>query len=201
MTIQYLPFESKSGFKSPGFFVDENGNVIVRELSVRSETGRSLLRADDIYVRDIQLIEGNDDSSLVALGNNIVASSLTRVGTLEYLNINGDINFSQGVTTYISVVNGLVEINSTSATGRIDNITVGLTSPAASQFTTTTITGSATVQGTSILNAVTSTTVAADSISVSGNIGVDTLPTLAEHVTRKDYVDNRISAFAIAFGA
>jgi len=197
MTIQYIPLESKSGFKSPGFYVDETGRVFVNELIIAPENGLSVLRADEVYIRGVQLLEGaGDGSSLIALGNNILASSLTTLGTQEYLYVDGDISFSQGVNEYISVVNGLVAIDSISATGRIDNITVGLTDPAASKFTTTTITGSATVQGASVL-----TTVTATSISASGNIEVETLPTLANHVTRKDYVDNRISAFAIAFGA
>ena len=197
MTIQYIPFESKSGFKSPGFYVDETGRVFVNELVIAPENGLSVLRADEVYIRGIQLIEGaGDGSSLIALGNNILASSLTRLGTQEYLYVDGDVSFAQGADPYISVVNGLVEIESLSATGRIDNITVGLTDPAASKFTTTTVTGTATVQGASVLNTVTAT-----SISTPGNIEIGTLPTVANHATRKDYVDNRISAFAIAFGA
>ena len=197
MTIQYIPLESKSGFKSPGFYVDETGRVFVNELIITPENGLSVLRADDLYVRGVQLLEGaGDGSSLLALGNNIIASSLTRLGTQEYLYVDGDVSFAQGANAYISVVNGLVEIDSLSATGTINNITIGLTDPAASKFTTTTITGSAIVQGSSALNAVTAT-----SISASGNIKVATAPTLANHATRKDYVDNRISAFAIAFGA
>jgi hypothetical protein len=197
MTIQYIPLESKSGFKSPGFYVDETGRVFVSELTIAPENGLSILQADEVYIRGVQLLEGiGDGSSLIALGNNILASSLTQLGTQEYLYVDGDVSFAQGANTYISVVNGLVEIDSVSATGRIDNITVGLTDPAASKFTNTTITGTATVQGASVLNTVTAT-----GISSSGNIQVGILPTSANHVTRKDYVDNRISAFSIAFGA
>ena len=197
MTIQYIPLESKSGFKSPGFYVDETGRVFVNELIITPENGLSVLRADDLYVRGVQLLEGaGDGSSLLALGNNIIASSLTRLGTQEYLNVSGNISFSQGANAYISVVNGVVAIASVSTTGSINNITVGLTTPAASKFTTTTVTGTATVQGASVLNTVTAT-----SISTPGNIEIGTLPTVANHATRKDYVDNRISAFAIAFGA
>jgi len=182
---------------SPGFYVDETGRVFVNELIISPENGVSVLRADDLYIRGVQILEGaGDGSSLLALGNNIIGSSLTRLGTQEYLNVNGNISFSQGANSYISIVNGLVAIDSVSATGRINNITVGLTTPAASRFTTTTITGSATVQGASVL-----TTVTATNISASGNIEIETAPTVANHATRKDYVDNRISAFAIAFGA
>ena len=37
--------------------------------------------------------------------------------------------------------------------------------------------------------------------NVATNITVSNSPTAVGHVTRKDYVDSRISAFAIAFGA
>ena len=55
MSINYIPFESKSGFRSPGFTVDELGNVQVRTLEVGGQGQESILRADQIYVKNIQL--------------------------------------------------------------------------------------------------------------------------------------------------
>jgi hypothetical protein len=198
MSINYIPFESKSGFRSPGFTVDELGNVQVRTLEVGGQGQESILRADQIYVKNIQLLEADfDESSLVALGSQIVGSSLTRLGTLEFLNIDGDLRIAQGSSPYFSVVNGYVEIESFAAVGRMDNIEIGLQNPAAGNFTTLNVgpgdsTGELTVQGNASVT---------NDISIGGDASITNAPSLNSHATRKDYVDARISAFAIAFGA
>jgi hypothetical protein len=193
MSIKYVPFESQSGFKSPGFAVDESGNVTVNALEVGGQGQESILRADQIFVKNIQLLEADfDESSLVALGSQIIGSSLTRVGTLEYLNIDGDLTVAQGTSSYFSIVNGHVEIESFTAVGRIDNIAIGQETPAAGNFTEVSVgEGNLTVQG----------SVNANNITANGNISISNAPLLNSHATRKDYVDARISAFAIAFGA
>jgi len=191
MSIRYIPFESKSGFQSPNFSVDENGNVVVSSLTVNAPTGENEIRADAIYIKGIQLLEGSaDESTLVALGNNITGSSLTRVGTLEYLNIDGDLRISQGSTPYFNVVDGHIEMTSFGAVGTIDNVAIGTETRASGAFTTAT-TNDLVVEDQATLN----------TLSVTTNITVTNPPTSIGHVTRKDYVDSRISAFAIAFGA
>ncbi len=191
MSIRYIPFESKSGFRSPNFSVDENGNVVVSSLTVNAPTGENEIRADAIYIKGIQLLEGStDESTLIALGNNITASSLTRVGTLEYLNIDGDLRISQGSTPYFNVVDGHIEMTSFGNVGTIDNVAIG-TETRASGFFTTATANDLVVEDQATLN----------TLSVTTNITVTNAPTAVGHVTRKDYVDSRISAFAIAFGA
>jgi len=198
MSINYIPFESKSGFRSPGFLVDELGNVQVRSLEVGGLGQESILRADQIFVKNIQLIESDfDESSLVALGSQIVGSSLTRLGTLEFLNIDGDLRIAQGSSPYFSVVNGHVEIESFAAVGRMDNIEIGLQNPAAGNFTSLNVgpgdsEGELTVQGHAIIT---------NDATIGGDLTLNNTPSLSNHATRKDYVDARISAFAIAFGA
>ena len=198
MSINYIPFESKSGFRSPGFFVDELGNVQVRALQVGGNGQESILRADQVYVKNIQLLEADfEDSSLVALGSQITGSSLTRLGTLEYLNIDGDLRIAEGSSPYFSVVNGHVEIESFAQTGRIDNIDIGLQNPAQANFTSVNIgpgdsSGELTVQGNGSVT---------NDFTVGGDLSITNAPSLNSHATRKDYVDARISAFAIAFGA
>ncbi len=198
MSINYVPFESKSGFRSPGFTVDELGNVQVKTLQVGGQGQDSILRADQIYVKNIQLIEADfDESTLVSLGSQIIGSSLTRLGTLEYLNIDGDLRIAQGSSPYFSVVNGHVEIESFAAVGRMDNIDIGLQNPAAANFTSVNVgpgdsSGELTVQGNASVT---------NDLNVGGDISLTNVPSLSSHATRKDYVDARISAFAIAFGA
>jgi hypothetical protein len=194
MSIKYVPFESQSGFRSPGFIVDESGNVTVKTLEVGGQGQESILRADQIFVKNIQLLEaGFDESSLVALGSQIIGSSLTRLGTLEFLNIDGDLRIAQGSSPYFSVVNGHVEIESFAEVGRIDNIAIGAEQPASGNFTTVNVgPGNLTVQGIATIS---------NDINVGGNVSISNAPLLNSHATRKDYVDARISAFAIAFGA
>jgi hypothetical protein len=191
MSINYVPLESKSGFRSPGFSVDELGNVVVRSLEV-SGVDNNILRADEIYVKNIQILEADfDESTLVSLGSQIVGSYLTRLGTLEYLNIDGDLRIAQGSSPYFSVVNGHVEIESFAAVGRMDNVEIGLQQPAAANFTSLNVgpgdsTGELTVQG---------------DANITGDVVLSNVPSLGTHATRKDYVDSRIAAFSIAFGA
>jgi hypothetical protein len=78
---------------------------------------------------------------------------------------------SQNVTIYPQT-GGAVIITSP-ATGTLNNITIGNATPAAATFTTAT----------------------------ANSMILNNLPTTTTSATRKDYVDNRITAFAIAFGA
>lgn len=202
MTINYIPLESKSGFRSRGFSVDPAGNLTVKSLTIRNiddpdAANESIIFADSVVIKGVQILEGGD-STLIALGNEITASSLTRLGTLEFLNIDGDLRVSEGSTPYFNVVDGHIEMNSFSAVGSIDNFNIGETLPGTGAFTSIVVgPGAITAQG--------SLTVAGNStlsnMSVAGNVAVSLAPTEVNHLTRKDYVDARVSAFAIAFGA
>lgn len=196
MAINFIPFESKSGFKSPGFLVDETGNVTV---------DGEFRTTQNFKVNGIQVIDDTD--SVVSLGESIRASYLTRLGTLEFLNIDGDFTIAQGSSPYFSVVNGHVEIESFQAVGRIDNVEIGLKTPAPANFTTVNIgpgdsTGELTVQGNMLVTgtSVVGPLVNVGGIAVSGVLTSTEQPTAISHLTRKDYVDNRISALAIALG-
>jgi len=202
MSVNYIPLESKSGFRSRGFSVDPLGNLTVKSLSIRNiddpeSADESVIIADNIIVKGVQLIEGGD-STLIALGNNITASSLTRVGTLEFLNIDGDLRISEGSTPYFNVVDGHIEMTSVQSVGSIDNFNIGETLPGTGAFTSITVgPGAITAQG----NLTVAGTSNMSSMSITGNVSVSLAPTAINHVTRKDYVDARVSAFAIAFGA
>lgn len=191
MSITYLPLESKSGFKSPGFFVNERGDLTV-DGSVLFNSQLNV--APDFTVNGILVIDNSD--SIVSLGSSIKHSSLTRLGILEELSIDGDLTVAQGSTPYVSIVNGHVEINSVAATGSIDNVDIGLRDPGDANFKSVNIgpgdsTGELSVQGNVIVTLDLSAT----------NIEVSNTPTADNHATRKDYVDSRVAAFAIAFGA
>jgi hypothetical protein len=196
MAIAYQPLESKSGFKSPGFIVDEAGNVTVNG---------EFRTTQEFKVNGVQVIDDTD--SVVSLGESIRASYLTRLGTLEFLNIDGDFTIAQGSSPYFSVINGHIEMESFQDVGRIDNVELGLKTPAPASFTTVNIgpgdsTGELTVQGNMLVTgtSVVGPLVNVGGIAVSGVLSSTEQPTAVSHLTRKDYVDNRISALAIALG-
>jgi len=301
MTIKYIPFESKSGFKSPGFLVEPDGAVAGKSLTLTEN-----LDVQNITLSGIELLSGAD--STISLGDGIKHSYLEKLGTLQYLNIDGDFTVSQASTPYISVINGEIRItnpqfltsqvyenitqelsgsvNNTAgskasftvtrelgiysatvvnrgqdfsendyiiipgtflggespandlritivsvlpspldlrgirdilisgtavaeASGSLNNITVGLTTPVKGKFTQVELTENLIVDSNISVGGNASIT---GNASVTGNLTVvssgqfdsvriDTTPSEIYHATRKDYVDTRISALSIALGA
>jgi hypothetical protein len=171
MTVEYSPLKSNYGFASPGFAVDELGNVNLTNTIVVD--GNASVYGT-LFVNKLQIagagasfdIIENDDSTLT-LSKDIKNSHLRNLGVLERLEVDGDVFIGISSTNFISIDNGSVVINS-SETGNMDNIAIGENTPADATF----------------LDAVANNT-----------------PTLASHLTRKDYVDARVTAFSIAFGA
>ncbi len=197
MSITYIPFESKSGFKSPGFLVNERGDIVV-DGAVQFNSQFNV--APDFTVNGILVIDNSD--SVVSIGSEIKHSSLTRLGTLEFLSVEGDFSVAEGSTPYINIVNGKVSLASVTSVGSIENMDIGLRDPADANFKSVNIgpgdsSGELSVQGHVIVT---------EDMTVNGagqfnTVRVDTTPTADNHATRKDYVDSRISAFSIAFGA
>lgn len=294
MTVKYIPFESKSGFKSPGFSVSPTGDVSGKGLVLTEN-----LDVQNITLSGVELISGID--STISLGDGIKHSYLEKLGTLQYLNIDGDFTVSQASTPYISVVNGEVRINNpqylteqtyeninqtlsgtinytggygavftvtrTDGTygvqivnpginfdvndyikipgtflggesptndltinilsvlpspldysgiasvlavgtavgeshGSMNNIDIGLTVPARGKFLEVTSTGDLSVTGDTTIGGNTDVT---GNITVTGtgqfdSVRAENAPVEDYHLTRKDYVDRKISAFSIAFG-
>jgi hypothetical protein len=198
MSIKYTPLESKSGFRSPGFFVNEAGDLTVDGNVLFN---KQLNVAPDFTVNGILVIDASD--SVPSLGPTIRNSNLSRLGILEKLDVDGDFTVAQGSTPYVSIVNGHVEINSVASVGSINNIDIGLTDPGDGNFKSVNIgpgdsTGELTVQGNV---GVTVDIIVGGDVSVSGDVLLTNSPTEINQATRKDYVDSRVTAFAIAFGA
>lgn len=217
MPVNYKAFQSKFGFESPGFSVDDQGNVILSSLAIDAGDGESILSVDNIIIKGVQLVEGGE-STTISLGDEITGSNLRSVGTLDFLNIDGDLTISEGSTPYFSVVDGVVNISSSSNIGKIDNIEIGLAVPRAASFTSLNVgpgdsAGELSVQGEIIGsgnlsitgNADIGSRLASDTLETntitSDDITINNQPTEISDATRKDYVDTRISAFSIAFGA
>lgn len=220
MAIVQKPLKSDTGFESPGFTVDTSGNV--------SFSGA--LQQGGVPVLTSTTIAGS-----------VVYSSLTTLGTLSELTVNGDVEVTGGDVTIDAT--GVLTITSTT-TGSIDNVTIGLTSPTTGQFTTITVTDAIVLGGQQVLTsnpisvrtldnytigsivprAATFTSLAATtgvnlsptSVGSINNtsIGATTAatgrftsvtltaePTETNQATTKNYVDGKISAYAIALGS
>lgn len=220
MSIIQKPFNSDTGFSAPGFAVDTNGNISFS--GSLQQNGVSIITATTI-------------------SSNVVYSSLRMLGTLDELTVDGDVNVSGGDVTITP--SGVLTITS-GTTGSIDNVSIGLTTPAAAKFTTVTVVDSILVDGQTVLTANPTSTRTLDNYNIGsinpkagtfttlsattnvniaptttgtinntsiGNVTAATgrftnvvltqEPTQTTHATSKNYVDSRISAYAIALGA
>ena len=197
MTVNISPLRSQAGFQSPGFLVSPTGDITIDGNFISSQ----------LVVNGITILETED--STVSLGTDIKNSSLTNLGVLNILEVGGDVSIVDiSDNTNISIVDGQITISSV-AKGSLDNIAIGQTSAAEAAFTdidadNLTLTTAATIPTLTTTTAsittltatdITSTDISADDIEITNQ------PTELNHATRKDYVDNRISALSIALGA
>ena len=179
MSVNFSPLKSNFGFSSPGFAVSNTGNLQAENLQIQ---GNATVNGT-LYFNIISNINGNDDTlqpfslldtsdSTISLSPLIKNSSLTGLGVLNRLEVDGDVYIGIASTNFLTIDNGRVVVNNINL-GSIENSTIGLITPAGARFTTATM-ATATITNT---------------------------PTLAGHATRKDYVDSRISALSIALGS
>lgn len=244
MTVSFKPLRTENGFQSPGFTVDASGNVeIDGTLTVNSPIEvTDEINAIQLLVENVPLTENNG----TGLSTSILTSHLTTLGTLDNLNVSGNVELTDNTSFLVlSIVNGEIAVTSKTV-GSIDNVDIGLVTPGLANFKDVNIgtalvpaildvtgsidlTGTLTVSVSANIPIIVSTSVDATTLTTTtinadiGNIdavnatsvNADTLtsdtlqadditinnqPTQLFHATRKDYVDNRISAFAIAFG-
>jgi hypothetical protein len=191
--VIYSKFQTDNGFASDAFNVDDAGNIIGVSINVNTiKLGGSTLFE----------VGGSNQS----LPSTITGSSLTSLGTLTALTVEGN----------VTITDGQVQITSDTL-GTLDNVDIGNTTPAAGTFTELTATDSVSLTPTAVgaidnieiglttpaqaeFTEVTATDITVDELA-SDNVTVNLEPTNINHATRKDYVDRRIAAFSIAFGA
>jgi hypothetical protein len=235
MTTTFLPLRSTHGFQSPGFLVSPTGKLTIAsgETQVfedQVDITDSLYVSDQIYINNVPLLDLTDPL-VNKLNAAITESSLTRLATLQELNVDGDVNIEDGQgNVNLSVVSGQITLTSV-AVGNIDNFDIGQTTPGDATFNTVIINNTLSVTNTLTallslstptgnittvnsttgnittvnsttgnITTVNSTTINTDVVTVD-DITINNTPVELYHATRKDYVDNRITAFSIAFGA
>lgn len=193
MGVIYSKFQVEQGFETNSFNVDESGNIVGVSIDV-----------DTIKLGGTTLFQAGGTGQ--TLPSFITISSLTQLGTLTELTVEGNVTITDGLVSITSDTLGSldnIEIGSTTpaagtfteltatssisltslSTGSMDNVEIGLTTPAQAEFTE-----------------VTATDLTVDEIA-SDNVTLNLEPTNINHATRKDYVDRKIAAFSIAFGA
>jgi hypothetical protein len=204
MSINQKPLRSELGFVSPGFAVDVYGNVNI---------------AGAFKINGVSI-----SSSSGTLSSTYLYSSLTRVGTLSQLTVNGNTSLTGGTLSVSST--GSISITS-GTTGSLNNVTIGNNVAAAGWFTNldadtssitalTTITVSATsvtatnLTNTGTLNINPTTLGAIDHVNIGyttpstgkfTNLTITTYPSNTTDATTKQYVDTRATAMAIALGS
>lgn len=185
MPVNYSPLESKSGFVSNNFSVDSAGN-----LTAEAITG-AIITADTIILNGVPLAgSGGGPAGLELDGNFIVA---------------------EGSTPYISIINGQVQItNRSDSIGSIDNVDIGVTTPAIGIFTDLTSDGdinfSPIATKTFIINPADIGTIDNVNIGVTtegtgrfSSLILTSEATQDDQVSTKGYVDTRINVFSAAF--
>ena len=191
MTVQQKQFRSEFGFRSPEFLVDDSGNLTAGSLTTAN------LNSTTISIAGAPIIESN------RITENITNSSLETLGILQSLTVNGDVLLRKNNITRLSVINGRVVVNSLT-TGSIDNIDIGQTTPGKVNKYQLNVIDRNGVNGEFVADGA---NISFDAATITGtvtyveNISVNAAPTSGLHLARKDYVDNSVIAFAVAFGA
>jgi len=205
MAINYNPFESQSGFISPGFVVDELGNIVTNGITTTgtgTATFTSIINLGNFISNglnaDIQLnptgIGSVSISPAVVTGSisnmNITAVNFTATNTVN-LNSSGNVNISP---------TGSLTINPSNI-GSINNVNIGFSNPGTANFSNLTAddvnvdTGSIDLLNNTELGTVVPRNAGFLTATAENN------PTEQNHLTRKNYVDTKATALAIALGA
>ena len=113
MSVAYKPFESKSGFTSPGFTVSETGVLVA-----------STINTTELKLNSLSVLTST------TLGSSVVNSRLTSVGTLTGLTVNSTLPISLTTTGALTLTTGV--------TSNLNNMNIGNVSPGTGDFTAVT---------------------------------------------------------------
>ncbi len=191
MTVTTKQFRTEFGFRSPGFLVDQEGDLTALTVTT------SNINSTTISIAGSSVIESG------RITENIRNSSLETLGILQNLTVNGDVLLKKNNINRLSIINGKVVINSLT-TGNIDNVDIGQTTPGKVDSYQINLVENNGASGEFVADGA---NISFDAATITGtvtyveNISISAVPTSGEHATRKDYVDNSVIAFAVAFGA
>jgi len=219
MTISQKYLRSETGFESPGFVVDTSGNINFVG-SLRSN-GQTLLTPTSIAsgIVNSNLTTVGTLTGLTVQGTTSISAGVVTINSTGALSISsslpGNINnvnigaVTPGSATFTNLtVTGILNITETflkpapATTGTIDNYNIGLTTRGSGAFTALSANLSVTLAPT-VLGSINNVSIGQTTASTGRftNVTVTNTPTSLTHATTKQYVDNKISAFAIALGS
>lgn len=235
MSASFKPLRSTHGFQSPGFLVSPTGKLTLSSgeaqvINDRVDINDSLYVSDQIFINNVPLLDLTNPL-VNKLNPAITESFLTRLATLQELNVEGDVSLADSLgNVVVSIVGGQLTLSSLTV-GNIDNVDIGQTTPGEATFNNVAINNTLTVSNaatfvsslsspvgnittvnsttgnvttvnstTGNITTVNATDVNTDNVTVD-DVTINNTPVELYHATRKDYVDNRITAFSIAFGA
>jgi len=182
MTVINDKFQSQNGFESPNFTVNSAGKISADEIDVQ----RILLNGS-VFTQYTPPEDDADDTGVVV------------TNSFESLAVTGGIfKVTYNSNAALTVIDGVVTINSQGSVGNIDNVDIGYNTPGQVRAYTIEMT-----------NAPDSTAsdINLNGASINGDVNVQDQvvlsndPTLPAHATKKGYVDATATALAVAFGA
>jgi len=223
MNVNISPFRSETGFLSPGFLVDPAGDIL---LSGNLTITNQQFKINEIVILEIDNGELKLSSEIKnsSLTNLEVLEKLKVIGNTEIFDLqnNSNIEITNGKITITSTTKGNLDnvvigqnipveglfTDLTSSTALIDSITATTSTTTTASITTLSSNSSSIDNLTvsvALLDEATITDATINDATItelkSDNVTVNEQPTELFHATRKDYVDNRISALSIALGA
>ena len=219
MTISQKYLRSETGFESPGFVVDTSGNINFVG-SLRSN-GQTLLTPTSIAsgIISSNLTTVGTLTGLTVQGTTSISAGVVTINSTGALSISsslrGNINnvnigaVTPGSATFTNLtVTGTLTLTETflkpapATTGTIDNYNIGLTTRGSGAFTALSANLSVTLAPT-VLGSINNVSIGQSTASTGRftTVSVVNSPTESTHATTKQYVDNKISAFAIALGS
>lgn len=216
MPVTFNPFISKSGFKSGDFEVDSLGDLTAKDIVANTILATSI-DAASITINGVPVI-GNNDSTINTF--QIETDFIVSEGSTPYLSIiNGQVTITNRSDSVGKIDNIDIGTN-TPGIGNFTSISTGVLGiPSIASSTNLNLAANNAIvfqiNGTNrgrinedgldipVVNTTINNTVIGNTTPTTGSFTSVTLsnaPSLPSSATRKDYVDNQISAFAIAFG-
>lgn len=188
MSILQEQFKSDFGFESTNFVVDATGNITAKRIDVRQ-----------LLINGVPFVGEDPDTTPVPTD----PEDSTEVPEIEFptkfdrLLVTGStVVRLDDSSEILTIREGVVKIASGNG-GTIDNIEIGSITPSAATFTDLNATNDTALNTLTVAGNL----LVAGTTSYTQNISVEEEKPLDNtHLTRKDYVDSQISAFAIAFG-
>jgi len=220
MAVILKAFRSDTGFESPGFYVDTAGNVdfsgALKLNGVTAITATAL--SSSIKFSSLTTlgtlsglnVAGNitvNSGSIDVDTDGIISIRSTVTGSIDNVAI-GTVEPTTGRFTEVSVIDKItiggedILTANPITTRTLDNYTIGSTNPQAATFTTLSATTNVNLNPSTTGN-INNTQIGLTTAAVGRftDVNIVNEPSSVTHATTKNYVDSRVTAYAIALGS